>query len=79
MSLSSQAQRIDGAAGHREPGGDEELDARITELARVTADADGNSPASQWLEVRTGNNERQNQRPGEIIESEGRHYCWSVR
>lgn len=69
--LSSQAQRIDGlqATVNR---GDEALDARITELARVTADADGvTAQRVSGLEVRTGNNEGKISALEEIIESEG--------
>lgn len=69
--LSSQAQRIDGlqATVNR---GDEELDARITELARVTADADGvTAQRVSGLEVRTGEAEGKISVLEEIIESEG--------
>lgn len=69
--LSSQAQRIDGlqATVNR---GDEELDARITELARVTADADGvTAQRVSGLEVRTGEAEGKISALEEIIESEG--------
>ncbi|MFQ2612245.1 phage tail tip protein [Aeromonas caviae] len=69
--LSSQAQRIDGlqATVNR---GDEELDARITELARVTADADGvTAQRVSGLEVRTSEAEGKISVLEEIIESEG--------
>lgn len=69
--LSSQAQRIDGlqATVNR---GDEELDARITELARVTADADGvTAQRVSGLEVRTSEAEGKISALEEIIESEG--------
>lgn len=69
--LSSQAQRIDGlqATVNR---GDEELDARITELARVTADADGiTAQQISGLDVRTGEAEGKIRVLEEVIESEG--------
>ncbi|TNH75361.1 DUF1983 domain-containing protein [Aeromonas caviae] len=69
--LSSQAQRIDGVQATVKRG-DEELDARITELARVTADADGvTAQRVSGLEVRTGNNEGKISALEEVIESNG--------
>lgn len=69
--LSSQAQRIDGLQATVNQG-DETLDARITELARVTADADGvTAQRVSGLEVRTGEAEGKISALEEIIESEG--------
>ena len=69
--LSSQAQRIDGLQATVKRG-DEELDARITELARVTADADGvTAQRVSGLEVRTGEAEGKISALEEIVESEG--------
>lgn len=69
--LSSQAQRLDGMQATVERG-DEKLDAKITELARVTADADGvTAQRVSGLEVRTGNNEGKISALEEVIESNG--------
>ncbi|WP_420938636.1 phage tail tip fiber protein [Aeromonas veronii] len=69
--LSSQAQRLDGLQATVERG-DEKLDAKITELARVTADADGvTAQRVSGLEVRTGNNEGKISALEEAIESNG--------
>lgn len=69
--LSSQAQRIDGLQATVNQG-DETLDARITELARVTADADGvTAQRVSGLEVRTGEAEGKISALEEIIESDG--------
>lgn len=69
--LSSQAQRIDGLQATVDSG-DEKLDARITELARVTADADGvMAKRVSGLEVRTGETEGKISVLEEVIESNG--------
>lgn len=69
--LSSQAQRIDGLQATVNSG-DEVLDARITELARVTAEADGvTAQRVSGLEVRAGEAEGKISALEEVIESNG--------
>lgn len=69
--LSSQAQRIDGLQATVDSG-DEKLDARITELAHVTADADSvTAQRVSGLEVRAGESEAKIRVLEEVIESEG--------
>ena len=69
--LSSQAQRIDGLQA-TVSSSSEELDARITELARVTADADGVAAQRvSGLEVRASEAEGKILALEEVIESEG--------
>ncbi|WP_438404332.1 phage tail tip fiber protein [Aeromonas hydrophila] len=69
--LSSQAQRIDGLQATVNSG-DEVLDARITELARVTAEADGvTAKRVSGLEVRAGEAEGKISALEEVIESNG--------
>ncbi|QBX72251.1 DUF1983 domain-containing protein [Aeromonas hydrophila] len=69
--LSSQAQRIDGLQATVNSG-DEALDARITELARVTAEADGvTAQRVSGLEVRAGEAEGKISALEEVIESNG--------
>ncbi|MDI3431714.1 DUF1983 domain-containing protein [Aeromonas sp. V90_14] len=69
--LSSQAQRIDGLQATVNSG-DEVLDARITELARVTAEADGvTAKRVSGLQVRAVEAEGKISALEEVIESNG--------